>query len=129
MKYLTSLFLMFFVITGFSQEETWVKTEAEITEITQSRGKRIRERAVVKFELEDGTEQFGSAELFRIPFIGSMYDIGDNITINYNANNPAIVETVLGKFISSYGMYILILLGIIFSIKPLLKLRKGKSKT
>jgi hypothetical protein len=109
----------------FSQESEWLKTEGEITEITVHQGKRKRESAIVKFKLEDGTEQLGHVELFRIPFIGSMKSVGDTITINYDRNNPVLLETVFGKFLSSYGMYILIILGIIFSIKPFLKRKKN----
>ncbi|NQY29444.1 MAG: hypothetical protein HRT69_08230 [Flavobacteriaceae bacterium] len=111
---------------SFSQEEDWIKTEGEITEITFHRGKKVRESAIVKFNLEDGTEQFGGVDLFRIPFIGSMKSVGDSIAINYNRNNPYVLETVIGKLFSQYGMYVLIVLGIIFSIKPFLKRKKNQ---
>ena len=119
MKYLLFFVLFFTSVSSFSQED-WVKTEATITEITIHSGRKTRETAVVKFNLEDGTEQLGSVELFRIPFIGSMKSVGDTVAINYNKKNPVLLETVFGKFLSSYGMYILIFLGIIFSIKPFL---------
>lgn len=119
MKYLLFFVLFLTSISSFSQED-WVKTEGEITEITIHSGRKTRETAVVKFNLEDGTEQLGNVELFRIPFIGSMKSVGDTVAVNYNKKNPVLLETVFGKFISSYGMYILIFLGIIFSIKPFL---------
>ena len=120
MKYLLFFFVLFLTsISSFSQED-WVKTEATIIEITIHSGRKTRETAVVKFNLEDGTEQLGSVELFRIPFIGSMKSVGDTVVVNYNKKNPVLLETVFGKFLSSYGMYILIFLGIIFSIKPFL---------
>ena len=119
MKYLLFFVLFFTSVSSFSQED-WVKTEGTITEITIHSGRKTRETAVVKFNLEDGTEQLGSVELFRIPFIGSMKSVGDTVAINYNKKNPVLLETVFGKFLSSYGMYILIFLGIIFSIKPFL---------
>ena len=119
MKYLLFFVLFLTSVSSFSQED-WVKTEATITEITIHNGRKTRETAVVKFNLEDGTEQLGSVELFRIPFIGSMKSVGDTVAVNYNKKNPVLLETVFGKFLSSYGMYILIFLGIIFSIKPFL---------
>lgn len=119
MKYLLFFVLFLTSVSSFSQED-WVKTEGTITEITIHSGRKTRETAVVKFNLEDGTEQLGSVELFRIPFIGSMKSVGDTVAINYNKKNPVLLETVFGKFLSSYGMYILIFLGIIFSIKPFL---------
>lgn len=108
---------------SFSQEENWVKTKGEITEITLHSGKRLRSSAIIKFNLDNGKEQFGSAELFRIPFIGNIHEVGDKITIHYNSNNPVLLETVVGNVISRYGMYLLIILGIVFSIKPFLKRR------
>ena len=125
MKIIFFLVLISVTTFSFSQEKDWIKTEGEITKITVHRGKRVRESAIIKFHLENGTEQFGTAELFRIPFIGSMKSVGDKITINYNKNNPVILETVYGKFLSNYGMYILIFFGIIFSIKPFLKKKEN----
>lgn len=112
-------------VFAFSQDVEKVKTEGEITEITIHRGKKFRETALVKFKLEDGTEQIGNVDLFRIPFIGSLNSVGDVISITYNKDNPVLVETVFGNFLSSYGMYILIVLGIIFSIRPFLKKKKN----
>lgn len=121
-----TLLLSFLLISVFcySQEEIWIETEGEIIEIIFHRGKKTREIATVKFNLESGLEQFGSAELFRIPFVGSMKSTGDKISINYRKSNPVLLETSVGNFLSNYGMYILIFLGIIFSIKPFLNLRK-----
>ncbi len=124
MKLIYFLILLFISTISFSQTENKIKTEGEITEITIHKGKKKRETALVKFNLEDGTEQIGHVQLFRIPFIGSMKSVGDKITINYAKSNPVILETVVGNFVSSYGMYILIFLGIIFSIKPILKRKK-----
>lgn len=110
---------------SFSQKDNWVKTEGKITDITLHGGKRLRSSAIIKFNLDNGKEQLGSAELFRIPFIGNMYEIGDEITIHYNSNNPVLLETVVGQMMSRYGMYLLIILGIVFSIKPYLKKKAG----
>ncbi|MDG1475659.1 MAG: hypothetical protein P8Q14_00795 [Vicingaceae bacterium] len=125
MKYLLVITLIFSANYCFSQDEDFIKTEGEITEITFHQGKRARESAIIKFNLENGTEQLGSVDLFRIPFIGSMKTVGDKITIKYNKNNPALLETVFGNFLSIYGMYILILLGIIFSLKPIFNYKKS----
>ena len=117
--------LLFFIgITScFAQDDDWVKAEGVITEIQTHLGKRTRESATIKFNLVDGTEQIGVVELFRIPFLGSFKSEGDTVTINYRKSNPVLVETVMGNFMSKYGMYILVFLGIILSIKPFLKLK------
>lgn len=107
-----------------SQDVKWVSTQGEITEITIHHGKRMRESAQVKFYLENGAEQIGHVDLLRIPFIGSMTTVGDKITVSYNAENPVVLKTKLGQYLSDYGLYILIVLGIIFSIKPFLKYNK-----
>jgi hypothetical protein len=122
------LFTLLLISTfSFSQDVEWIKTEGEITEITIHPGRKTRETAVIKFNLEDGTEQLGSTDLFRVPFVGSMKSVGDKISINYDKNNPFMIQTVVGSFLSNYGMYILIFLGIILSIKPFLKNRKKKT--
>lgn len=108
----------------FAQESEWITTEAEITEITVHQGRKTRETAMVKFLLADGTKQIGTTELFRIPFVGSMKSVGDVIDISYDPANPVLVETTFGKLLRDYGMYVLILLGIIFSARTYLKARK-----
>jgi hypothetical protein len=126
MKVLFFLSLFLLSVNCLSQEINWVKTEGEITEITIHNGRKTRETAIIKFNLEDGTEQLGNVELFRIPFIGSMKTVGDTIDINYDQNNPVLLQTVYGKLLADYGLYMLIGLGIVFSIKPFLnKIKKS----
>lgn len=125
MKYILFLAFNLSLSFCFAQETEWIKTEGEITEITIHRSKRTRESAIVKFYLEDGTEQLGGVDLFRLPVLGSMKSVGDKITINYNKDNPYRAETVIGSLLTKYGMYVLILLGIIFSLKPILNYKKS----
>lgn len=125
MKYLYLFITLLFSTISDTQDVEKIESEGVITEITIHQGKKVRETALVKFKLENGKEQIGTVELYRIPFIGSMKSVGDKLTITYQKNNPVILETVFGKFISTYGMYFLILLGIIFSLKPILKYKKN----
>lgn len=125
MKSILIIILVLFCSSCIAQKIEWVKTEGEITNITVHGGKRTRETAIIKYKLPSGEDQLGSAELFRIPFIGSMKSKGDIITINYQPSNPVILETVQGKFLATYGIYILIFLGIIFSIKPFINYKKS----
>jgi hypothetical protein len=120
MKYTCLLLLLFATAFCFAQEDSWITTEGEIVSVTHHTGKKIREIASIKYKLENGTEQIGSAELFRIPFIGSLKSVGDKISVNYKKSNPVLLETRFGNFLSQYGMFILVLLGIIFSVKPFL---------
>lgn len=128
MKGLALLPFLFMSVLVFAQEGEWIKTEGEIIETTTHRGKRMKETGIVKFKLENGEEVSGSLDLIRIPFFGSLNAVGDRISINYKRDNPAIVQTSFGLFLFNYGMYILIFLGIIFSIKPFLKIRKKRLK-
>ncbi|MFK8039217.1 MAG: DUF3592 domain-containing protein [Crocinitomicaceae bacterium] len=127
----TMLFILFLTSNLiFSQDGEWIKTEGEITEIAIHRSKRLMKASgLVKFNLENGEEIMSSVELIRIPFYGCLNAVGDKITIKYNQQNPGLVQTPLGHFLFNYGMYILILLGIIFSIKPFLKMRKKTNNT
>ena len=124
MKYTTVLLFLFITSFCFSQDEQWIQTEGEIIEINIHQGKKKRESAIIKFTLENGNEQMGTTELFRIPFIGSLKSVGDKISVNYKKSNPVLLETTFGNFLSKYGMYILVVLGMIFSIKPFIKKAK-----
>lgn len=121
--------LSFLIIPSivFSQEGEWIDTEGELTEIMYHRSKSLKVSGIVKFNLINGEEISGSVDLIRIPFYGCLYAVGDTLSIKYNAKNPGLVQTPYGNFIFNYGMYILIFLGIIFSIKPFLKRRKQPS--
>ncbi|UII74917.1 hypothetical protein LV716_11685 [Flagellimonas sp. HMM57] len=120
MKYIYLIILLFSYLIGYSQNDDWVETEGKITEITFHRGKKTRETATIAFKLEDGSEQIGITELFRVPFLGSMKSEGDTISIKYRKSNPVLVETKFGNLLSTYGMYILIFLGVLLSAKTLL---------
>ncbi len=76
----------------------------------------------------DGKDMETVVELFRVPFLGSFKSVGDEITVNYNIANPALVETDTGHFLSKYGMYILIVLGVVFSLVRYMKARKKYQK-
>ncbi|MFK8043888.1 MAG: DUF3592 domain-containing protein [Crocinitomicaceae bacterium] len=125
-KYLSFVFILVVPSLIFSQDGEWIKTEGEVTDIVYHRSKRLlKASGSVKFKLENGEEMTSSVELVRIPLYGCINAIGDKISIKYNKQNPGLVQTPLGNFIFNYGMYILIFLGIIFSIKPFLKMRKN----
>lgn len=119
------LLFPFLLFAQGDEDSEWVEVEASIQNIEQkSSGGKIREFALVSFVTEDGQEAQAMVEVFRIPFIGSFKSIGDKITVNYRKDNPALAETNSGKFLSTYGMYILILLGVIFSVRAIVKARK-----
>lgn len=121
--FLALLFLLPFSI--LSQQGEYLKANGIIKNIEKKRsGKRIKEMATVSFTTQQGDTIETIVELGRLPFLGSFKSVGDVITINYNKENPALAETNVGSFISKYGMYILIVLGIIFSARTYIKARK-----
>lgn len=108
----------------------WISAEATIKNIeTKRSGRKARDMATVEFKQENGEIITTYVELFRIPLIGSLQSVGDQITIYYDKNNPASAKTNSGKFISQYGIYILIGLGIIFSLKNVAKAQSYKQKS
>lgn len=124
--FLILLFLLPF--SFFSQQGEYLKANGVIKNIEKKRsGKKIREIATVSFTTQKGDTIETIVELERFPFLGSFKSVGDKITINYNKENPALAETNVGNFISKYGMYILIILGIIFSARTYIKARKKQS--
>lgn len=117
-----------FALPAQETASEWVSADAVIKSIEKKGGKQVREIATVAFATADGDSIETYVELPRIPFLGSFKSAGDEIKVNYQRENPALVETDSGKFLSQYGMYILIALGTIFSISSILKARKKGEK-
>ncbi len=120
--------LLLFTLTLSAQENLFIETKAVIKSIeTKRSGRKSKDIATVSFVTQKGDSIETVVELLRIPFVGNLKNVNDEITIKYNAENPALVETNSGNFISQYGIYILILLGLIFSLSTYLKARKQTS--
>lgn len=118
--FLALLFLLPFSV--LSQQEVYLKANGIITSIEKKRTKkRVKEIATVFFTTQKGETIETIVEIERLPLLGSFKSVGDAITINYNEKNPLMAETNVGSFISKYGMYILVALGIIFSARTYLK--------
>lgn len=118
MKITCMLLLFLFSFNFSSDKDAYLKTTAEIKKIEIKRsGRVIKEIATVSFTTQIGKKIETVVELVRIPYFGSFKSVGDKITINYNKETPALVTTNIGGFIQKYGMYILIVLGIFFSVR------------
>lgn len=123
--------LLFIPLCLFAQDNSnqWIKIETTIQSIEKkSSGGKVKEFAVVSFTTQEGQEIETFVELLRIPFFGSFKSAGDKITINYSKENPAIAETNLGMLLSKYGMYVLILFGVIASTVAIIKSRNKTIK-
>ncbi len=127
--FLVALFLIPFSLLAEKGENEYVDAKAVIKSIEKKRsGRKAVEIATVSFTTKDGKDIETVVELARIPFLGSFKSVGDEITINYNVQNPALVETNTGRFLSKYGMYILIILGIVLSVSTYMKAVKKSHK-
>lgn len=128
----TTLFLTLSIISFFSysQEETpnFVETQAKITELSsQASGRRSTTTATVNYTTNTGENITSKVRLLHVPFLGSFKEVGENITIKYDTNNPYIVKSQSDAFLNSYGIYILIVLGVIISLYRYRKNKKSIS--
>jgi len=105
----------------FSQSTTegWITTEATITEVKDEGVRRRSMWADVSYKSEDGKSHNSSIKLFTIPFIGTFKKAGDKVNIVYNPAEPAMIKSQSNNFMDSYGVYILIVVGVLFSLTRL----------
>ncbi|PIE98643.1 MAG: hypothetical protein CR988_02240 [Treponema sp.] len=124
------LFLLFSIISSvaiFAQEGKTLQAKAKILEIESKRsGRKVMDIARILYKTQDGREIETVVQLDRIPFLGSFKSVGDEIEINYDVENPSLVYTNAGNFITKYGLYILIIIGVITSIGSFVKAKKNK---
>lgn len=121
-KAVFTIVILMISVYSFSQNGDLLTTKAKIIKIeTKGFGKKRKNIATIKFSTKKGDSIETTVNLLDIPFLGALKNVGDEIEVNYYSENPVFAETDTESFISKYGMYILIILGIIFSIKPFLK--------
>lgn len=100
----------------------WIETEAEVLGTRSKLRKRSSYTyARVSFTAVNGHTYETEVRLWSIPLVGRNLAPGDTLTIRYNTNNPVIAQTLFAHFIDSYGLYILIIIGVFFSISRLRK--------
>ncbi len=129
LKNLCLVVLFLFPFAVFGQSGETIKTKGVIKNIEKKRsGRSTKEIALVGFVTQKGDSIETYVDLTRFPIVGSLKSIGDKITVNYDAENPAIARTDADNFLSKYGMYILIALGIALSLKTFLKAKKDAYK-
>ncbi|MBA6315714.1 DUF3592 domain-containing protein [Cellulophaga baltica] len=107
-------------------DPTWIEAEATITEIHKSIGRRGRTNAFADVTFTTKKEEAiqTRVEILAIPIYGAVKSIGDIITIYYDPETPQVARSKNISFFNTYGMYILIALGIILSTARILKMRK-----
>ena len=137
MKYLLTILItqFFYNPTPAQQTEQVFETvEAKIIEIeTFNRANRkygVRTSVITKVEYiaRDGEKYKSQVQLVGIPFIGTLKSVNDSITVLYDTNNPMILKTKESSFLEAYGLYILIVVGIFYSLFNLRRIRCAKTK-
>ncbi|MBU2998080.1 DUF3592 domain-containing protein [Cellulophaga baltica] len=121
------LFLLFIVPTQAQDlDPSWIKANATITDIHKNIGRRGRTHAFadVTFTGKKGDIYSTRVELLAIPIYGAISSIGDEIVIYYNPDTPQIARSKNISFFNTYGMYVLIAIGVLYSGVRLFKLRK-----
>ncbi len=104
--------VLFSAINAQAQEDVTVR--AKITEIdTQIRGRQSYAMATVNYTTKEGKQYTSKVRILSIPFVGTSKKVGDSIVITYNTENPYLVKSKSEGFLQTYGIYILIFLGII----------------
>ncbi|MBW1296764.1 DUF3592 domain-containing protein [Aquimarina litoralis] len=129
MKHLKIYYFIFFIlyipITLTAQEAAepeYIETEAIIKEINfKVRSRRSSATAKVSYQTQEGDSLTSTVKLLHIPFIGPLDDEGDRIMVLYNKQTPLLLTTKSGSFWQSYGLYILIILGILILVYRFLK--------
>lgn len=118
---------IFFICSSFSliaQDTTteYIETEAVIQEINfKVRSRRSSATAKVAYKTLEGDSLTSTVKLMHIPFIGPLDNEGDTIKILYNKETPLLLTTKSNSFWQSYGLYILILIGVIILIYRFIK--------
>lgn len=105
-----------------------IKTEAKILTIEEKRaGRKVKSFATIEFKTENGKKIMTQIEVFRIPFYGPFFKATDTITVHYEKSNPGIAYSQLGNIVQKYGMYLLIVLGVLIGGWRLMAAYKNKA--
>lgn len=117
------------IVIAQNTEIDYIETEGIIKEISfKVRGRRSSATATVDYITKEGDSLSSTVKLFHIPFIGALDSEGDQITVLYNKATPLLLTTKNTSFIETYGLYILIGLGILIMVYRFVKMPKRISK-
>lgn len=106
---------------------TWIKVKPfKVEKVDGHSSRKFITQYMISFNLKDGTEFLALAE---VSIFDEIFTTEENkYLVFYQSANPAIVFTFFGLLIHLYGIYILVFLGITFSLIPILRTftkRKG----
>lgn len=119
------LFLVLMLCANAAAQE-WVTSQAQITALeTRISGRNMVTSAQIKYAVISSEDSLSSqVRLIGLPFIGLSKEVGDRIPIEYQKDNPYLVRSKEDSFLQTYGLYILIVLGIVISGYRWIKIRK-----
>lgn len=113
-----------------NSDQKWIETKAKITEIHNNIKARggTRSFATVSYMDEDGNQYKSRVELLAIPFVGTLKSVNDSVMVYYNPTKPTMAKSPPEtSFLQSYGLYLLIGGGIVFSLYNFRKKFSGNS--
>ncbi|SEK23783.1 hypothetical protein SAMN04487910_0043 [Aquimarina amphilecti] len=122
--YYINIFFICFSFSLIAQDTTteYIETEAVIQEINfKVRSRRSSATAKVAYKTLEGDSLTSTVKLMHIPFIGPLDNEGDTIKILYNKETPLLLTTKSNSLWQSYGLYVLILIGVIIIIYRFIK--------
>ncbi len=112
------LFLTITVTSLVQTEANFIEITATITELdTKISGRRSSAMATVNYTTAAGENLTSKVRILHIPFLGSFKKVGDTITVKYDANNPYLLKSNADSFLANYGLYILIGLGVLLTLR------------
>ena len=115
------------ILYANAEAQEWVPTQAKITALeTRISGRKMVTRAQIKYEAPSGDSLSSQIRLMDLPFFGLSKEVGDVIPVVYQKDNLYMVKSQEDSFLQTYGLYILIGLGVIFSGYQLIKKMKLK---
>jgi hypothetical protein len=77
--------------------------------------------ATVEYTTVTGEKLTSQVRIMHIPFLGTFKKVGDTMTVKYDANNPLLLKSQSDSFLASYGLYILIGLGVLLTFRKFMK--------
>ncbi len=119
------LLFLALILCSFAEAQEWVSTQAQITALeTRISGRKMVTTAQVKYVAPSGDSLSSQVRLMGLPFFGLSKEVGDVIPVVYQKDNPYVVMSKEDSFLQTYGLYILIGLGIVISGYRFIKIKK-----
>ncbi len=123
--YIHTFILLILPLMAYNQDATYIETEAVITNIEFKRfSRRSLAVASVDYTTQAGQKFSSEVNLPHIPYIGSVHRAGQTVKIQYHKDTPMLLKTRNTLFVETYGLYIIIFIGVLISLYRVVKYMK-----